>query len=280
MSLIADCDTLESCAAEFANNHKSFDSFSWWGRDEDIVADPAQWGIYHPSHRDSSVLDKCNAAVIEESLQEFIDSDPPTVIATSFNHWAVGYVDALIVRVYNANGGITPAYRKLHELLERLQDYPVLDEERLSADEYEDFQESWSSWGEREFRKGIESLLQSRADDEASSLECESDIDRSLRIMDEQRYDCPHTGIPAMVCACGDCHNPDPYRTIVDRFDNLVSPNTQALWDSLCGSLNWEYQHDDSGCLINIDGALRLLSSWETTDILELLESQEASTAE
>lgn len=259
-------DTLESAAQEAAANWQSFDSFSWWGRDEDTIPDPENWTIYHTAHRDSDIVDRCNAQEIEKLLQEFVDADEPTVVSTTFSHWAVGWIDALIIRVYAPDGTITPAFSALYDALCSLQDYPVLNDEALSELEYDETQESWSSYGRSDFEDSLLELLSERFDDEGGTFAPRSD------------HHCDHTGKPLMVCACGRCneYSADDYD---ERTANISADAIDHIWELLRDQLNWEYEFDNGGCRFNIDGAVRLLSSWDTADIWYTLENAAESSA-
>lgn len=263
-------DSLESAAAEFASNWKEWPDFAWRNNADDVPDEEAHlWGIYHPAHRDSTAIDRCNAESIREALQDYIDSDPPTVVDTTFNHWAVGYVDAIIVRVYGDNGDITPAFSVFYDLMCRLQDYPVLDESKLSEMEYDEFLESWASWGRSDFVRGLDRLVQGWIADTYDAQESESDVERQLR--EAQELFCPHTGIPTLVCACGACHtvNPDD---VQHRFDNLDRDAIDRLWYYCADRIGWEYSQDSGGCIINIDGALEYVSSMDTDDVWDILD--------
>ena len=87
-------------------------------------------------HRDSDLLDQSNAAAIEESLEPFTHGKTPDAVAEHHHHWACGWVDGFSIRVFRGHR-ITKAFRKYHELAERLTQYPVLDEEDYSRREYE-----------------------------------------------------------------------------------------------------------------------------------------------
>jgi hypothetical protein len=54
----------------------------------------------------------------------------------SHSHWAVGHVDGFSIRVYR-DGEVTDAFRTYHEIAERLDGYPILDEEDYGRREYE-----------------------------------------------------------------------------------------------------------------------------------------------
>lgn len=106
-----------------AGNWHDFESFCWFERPDD--AD--EFCVYHLNHRDSGLLDQSNANAIRKALEAFEDD----VRFETFSHWAVGWIDAVAVRVE------TRAYRTLCEIIDRLSEYPILDETEYSEREYE-----------------------------------------------------------------------------------------------------------------------------------------------
>lgn len=126
---------IEDAAKTAAGNWKRFDSFVWF-RDRELDDDD-MWSVVYTHNRDSGLLDQSNAHIIEKALQEFTEGDDPDVVMESHSHWAVGHVDGFSIRVFDANGEITPAFRLYHELAERLDDYPILDESDYSNRQYE-----------------------------------------------------------------------------------------------------------------------------------------------
>ena len=127
--------SLEDAATQAAGNWQRFDSFVWF-RDRE-VEDADQWAIIYTHNRDSGLLDQSNAKVIAKAMAPFTEGDNTDVVFESHNHWAVGHVDGFSVRVFDANGEITDAFRKYHELAEAKDDYPILDEEDYSERELE-----------------------------------------------------------------------------------------------------------------------------------------------
>lgn len=126
--------TLEAAAAELAGNWKKFDSFAWFRRRE--LADPDAWAVVYTHHRDSGLLAQSNAEVIGKKLEPFTDGDDPDVVAESHGHWAVGNIDGFSIRVFKG-GEITMAFKVYHELAERMENYPILDESDYSRREYD-----------------------------------------------------------------------------------------------------------------------------------------------
>lgn len=78
-------------------------------------------------HRDSDPLEESNYF----TALKLYEAEGVEVREDRFNHWAVGWVDQLTV-------AITPAsVRVLEELRERIENYPVLDDEDFSQREWD-----------------------------------------------------------------------------------------------------------------------------------------------
>jgi hypothetical protein len=134
MTKLAQLD-LNDAAKKAAGNWHDFQCFIWF-RDREL-ADADNWAIVYTSNRDSGLLDESNASVIAEAMKPFTEGDDPDVVFESHSHWAVGHVDGFSIRVFNQDGQITDAFEKYHELAERMDDYPILDETDYSNREYE-----------------------------------------------------------------------------------------------------------------------------------------------
>jgi hypothetical protein len=105
-----------------AGNWHQFESFCWFEKPDD--AD--KFCVYNLNHRDSGLLDQSNAYTILKTLKPFEDDAWPV----TFSHWAVGWIDAVAVRVE------TRAYRTLCEIIDRVSEYPILDETDYSEREH------------------------------------------------------------------------------------------------------------------------------------------------
>lgn len=123
---------VEDAATELAGNWKTFDSFAWFRRRE--IDAPEKWAVVYTTQRDSGLLDQSNAGVIAKKLEPFTGGDDPDVVEERHSHFAVGYIDGFSIRVLRG-GEITPAFRVYHALRERLDNYPILDEEDYSRRE-------------------------------------------------------------------------------------------------------------------------------------------------
>ena len=126
---------LDEAAEVAAGNWRNFDSFVWFRNRE--LEDADQRAIFYTHNRDSGLLDQSNGSVINKAMQPFTEGDDPDVVFESHSHWAVGHVDGFSIRVFNANGEITEAFQKYHELSEAMDDYPLLDETDYSDREFQ-----------------------------------------------------------------------------------------------------------------------------------------------
>jgi hypothetical protein len=92
-------------------------------------------------NRDSGPLDQSNFAQALEAL----GGESEDVEVHNFGHWACGWFEIIIVNPSNLK------LVAIAEDIERaLMDYPVLNDEDLSQREWEDFCESWDSYGAKQ----------------------------------------------------------------------------------------------------------------------------------
>lgn len=126
-------------AAKLANNWKSFGSYVRWERLPDGFA------VVYTSNRDSDALTRSNARVTAKALAPYLDGDKGDVRDESSSHWAVGHVDGFAIRVYDANGAVTPAFTAYAELVLATEDYPVLDDDDFSREEEEEANQVWTN---------------------------------------------------------------------------------------------------------------------------------------
>jgi len=92
------------------------------------------WAMTFSVNRDSGLLEQSNYKTIKGDLEERFPKD---VSDERFNHWAVGWVDHLLVRMLDKKGKVTKAGIAALEWQERLEGYPVADEEDYSRRELE-----------------------------------------------------------------------------------------------------------------------------------------------
>jgi hypothetical protein len=124
---------------------------------------PESYGGFSPDgdylvltrNRDSSLLGDVNFDVAVERLKAQsmdhgrsgdIPCDRPLAYTWVANHWAVGWVEYLMVRCDADESLLTTA----GEIVCSLADYPILDESRYSAAEHEAVDEYWSQCSLRE----------------------------------------------------------------------------------------------------------------------------------
>lgn len=124
--------------------------------------DLSYWG-FTPlgKHRDSDLLDQSNYDYALEALK---DADPDAVDEIHSSHFAVGWYDNLMVDTRNEK-----VLQCLAELLERLENYPILDESDLSQREWNQAQVAYDDWAAWDVRKmieeaGIQALLDEDGD--------------------------------------------------------------------------------------------------------------------
>jgi len=92
------------------------------------------WAITFSKNRDSGLLEQSNYDTVKADLEKKFPDD---VSDERFNHFAVGWVDHLLVRMLDSNGKVTQAGKAALEWRDREKDYPVLDEEDYSRRELE-----------------------------------------------------------------------------------------------------------------------------------------------
>jgi hypothetical protein len=130
-----DWTDVEDAARQLAGNWRRIDSFAWLrGCD---LADADRWMIWYTSHRDAGLLARSNERAIEERLRPFAEGDDPDVVFERHSHWAAGHLDGFSVRVYGADGAVTPAFEEFCRIKEELAGYPLLDERDYAWRVYE-----------------------------------------------------------------------------------------------------------------------------------------------
>lgn len=87
-------------------------------------------------HRDSDALERNNFEV----ALEMIGGETDTVFTVCENHFLVGWVEWIAIHESD-----TAALKMLIEIRERLEDYPVLDEEAFCEEENEEALEVWQN---------------------------------------------------------------------------------------------------------------------------------------
>ena len=123
-----------------------------WKRGECYIGQEWQgWFVFLGQHRDSDALDRSNfdaAFQLLAPLSENVDQDDetPGVQVVHEGHWAVGWVEWIAI-----HGSNTAALAEASRIAERLENYPVLDEDAFCQLESDEAWEQWESWGRSEF---------------------------------------------------------------------------------------------------------------------------------
>lgn len=118
------------------------------------------WLIAYSVHRDSDCLSESNFETFRKALEElpavkeWTQSDECPVQIERFHHWAVGWIDYLVI-----DPACSDAVKLALEFAARLEDYPVLDETDFSDREYELAQECWNDYGRSEYVKALRKEL-------------------------------------------------------------------------------------------------------------------------
>lgn len=123
---------------------------SYWG-------DHGHWVAVLGQSRDSEAVERSNFRVACAMLAE-VDDECYHVDCES--HWAVGWVETLLVDPSNA-----AALAVAEDIRERLDDYPILDESDWSELETEECNENWDNWGRSDAETALRSALTSHVND-------------------------------------------------------------------------------------------------------------------
>lgn len=234
-------DSVESFAREMANNHAEFRDFGWYGRPENAEI----WCIYYTHNRGSDLLEQSNAEVIKEKLQgEEFEND---VIFQRHNHWAVGWVEGVVIRVYNEGGDITEAFKALYDIKTSLEDYPLLDEDDFSKKEYQSAIDSIGErskfvsdnppddWKEQVYSCLWDSTHELENRDGTGAYPSDESIKETLRELDLlDEYYWPEQAICCKVCGCF------TKREIYGRIDTMESPRHAPISDEAGFALTCE----------------------------------------
>lgn len=120
------------------------EDFGYWGSKDMFDT----WGFTNiDQSRDSDVLAKSNFKYITEELMDIFPDD---YRIETYNHWAVGSVDRLVCRVYDDDDKkiISSSFYLAMEWLDKLDDYPVADEDSYGEMLHLDNIESLNFWAD------------------------------------------------------------------------------------------------------------------------------------
>ncbi len=100
-----------------------------WIRASNYMGDDySEYYIVISHHRDSGILDESNYQTVYEALKDY-----PGFIDPNFRDWLVGWVQTIMIHESDTEGR-----DKAQELIDRLDDYPILDDEDFSNREWEE----------------------------------------------------------------------------------------------------------------------------------------------
>jgi hypothetical protein len=122
---------IEEKAKAAAGNHRRAEGLLWSAEPKD----GENWALIPAQHRGSDNIDKSNAVIIE---REICEQFPDDAHMERFSDWLAGWSENLVLRVYDQEGKITPAFKAYALLAARLENYPLLDESLYSEMEEED----------------------------------------------------------------------------------------------------------------------------------------------
>jgi hypothetical protein len=92
------------------------------------------WAMTFSKSRDSSILEQANYDAVKGDLEKRFPRD---VSDERFSHFAVGWLDQLLVRMLDKSGKVTKAGIAALEWKDKLESYPVADDEDYSRREFE-----------------------------------------------------------------------------------------------------------------------------------------------
>ncbi len=137
-----------------------------WKRAENYMGeDLSNYYVLIGRHRDSTLLDESNWEVAKEKF-----GGKPGVREASFSHWAVGWGESLLV----SKDAPEDVLEAAEEMLDGLENYPVLDEEDYSSREYKASIKNIQSIGENLKRSEAEKVytwLSENMDNELESVD-------------------------------------------------------------------------------------------------------------
>ena len=145
-----DWGDVAAAAAELAGNWRKFECFVWF-RGHDLP-DAGNWLVWYTGRQQSGLLDESNRKVTNDRLAKFAVGDDPDLVFEEHSHWVVGHLDGFSARVLGPDGAVTDAFREFCRLNERLDDYPILDEQDYSDREYDATLANYRNemWGQRD----------------------------------------------------------------------------------------------------------------------------------
>lgn len=126
---------MQKAAQEFAGNWQQWRYFIWDYR-HDEHAD--QWGIWYTNNVSAGLIEESNQAQIEATFKaHHSDTENEMWRIEGHKHDVCGWLDCISVRVYGDDGAISPEFMTLCDIRNRLEAYPILNEDDYSQREYD-----------------------------------------------------------------------------------------------------------------------------------------------
>lgn len=164
-----------------------------------------------------------------EVMQAEFDREHVEYEIHRFGHWGPGWFEIILLHPDGA--------AVLDDIERALLDYPILDESHYSDKEHQVQTEDWESYGRDDFRRECLRIL-----------ECWlTELDESEEGLPypglESDY-CQNTGMPLMVCPCGNCHI--THLDVYEQADEFLCNDLPGL-DAMADDCERERCTEDSG---------------------------------
>ena len=159
-------------------------SCSYWG-------DNGEWYVFLGRSRDSDSIEECNWQEAIDRLdklqasinwEEFSDDDVYAIESES--HWAVGWVETMLI-----NPECYQAIELAEKMLEDLESYPILNEDRLSVMESELIEEDWQAYGKDDCLRGLQERMDDETFDSLTDEQIDEAFDEARRNYSGDEYD-------------------------------------------------------------------------------------------
>jgi len=109
-----------------------------WKRESNYIGEDLEgYYIIYSHNRDSTLVTESNWDTLKEMFK-----DNPRVRILNFNHWLCGWVECFMI---NGEEMTIEDYNQILDIINRLEDYPLLDESDYSNREFESTLENISS---------------------------------------------------------------------------------------------------------------------------------------
>lgn len=129
---------------KFETNREYSDRLNRKGWPNSYYGDFPDFYVFLGRSRDSSILEDSNFC----AALDLLGGESEDIVIERAGHWACGWVEHIAINPDNSD-----KVRIAEEILERLEDYPVLDEEDFSEREFEEYAEEFEAWYSMELRE-------------------------------------------------------------------------------------------------------------------------------